>query len=482
VTHGTPGPQPLVHVVGLGAGGPGGVSETARLALRSASIVFVRTTRHPGVEALGPVLSFDHHYETAATFEEVYANIVADLVEAAVSESANGKSIAYAVPGSPLVAERSVELLRADPRVRVVVVGAPSFLDLAWEVLGIDPMSRGVQLCDGTQFALDAAGSRGPFLVAQCWSRQILSDIKLALDPEIEAPKVTVLQHLGLPDQAVIEVDWDDLDRSFEPDHLTSLWIERMDKPLSSQVALLAELVRTLREKCPWDADQTHASLSRHLVEETYEVLDAIAELSATTDAVSEDPGTAISAAAAAHLEEELGDLLFQIVFHSQLATEEGWFTLADVAAGVHGKLVARHPHVFGDVTAESAGAVMANWELIKAEEKNRSSITDGIPTALPALALAAKMWRKAQAVGLDPDPHNAASAGEVDAFLKLTGRDKASAELVGARLFALVGRLVDLGLDAEDVLRAATMAARDRIVAFERDWIRPDLPRSGSS
>ena len=99
------------------------------------------------------------------------------------------------------------------------------------------------------------------------------------------------------------------------------------------------------------------------------------------------------------HLEEELGDLLFQVYFHSCLAAEEGRFTLADVARGVHDKLVARHPHVFGDVVADDAGTVVGNWEQIKKAEKGRESVTDGIPAALPALALAAKLARKAAAV-----------------------------------------------------------------------------------
>ena len=106
-------------------------------------------------------------------------------------------------------------------------------------------------------------------------------------------------------------------------------------------------------------------------------------------------------ATAVAHLEEELGDLLFQVYFHATLAAEEGRFTLADVARGVHDKLVARHPHVFGDVTAETADDVATNWEAIKKAEKGRTSVTEGIPAALPALALAAKLQRKATAIGM---------------------------------------------------------------------------------
>src|SRR5207237_4273423 len=132
----------------------------------------------------------------------------------------------------------------------------------------------------------------------------------------------------------------------------------------------VVELVRTLREVCPCDREQTHETLMPHLLEETHEVLEAIEGL----------PGSY------PHLEEELGDLLFQIYFHATLAAEEGEFTLADVARGVHDKLVLRHPHVFGTVDADTPDQVMQNWEQIKKAEKGRSSVMEGIPGALPSL------------------------------------------------------------------------------------------------
>ena len=150
------------------------------------------------------------------------------------------------------------------------------------------------------------------------------------------------------------------------------------------------ELVATLRRECPWDAEQTHESLRRHLLEESYEVLEAI-------DGLDVEAGTGFE-----HLEEELGDLLFQVVFHATLATEEGRFTLADVATTVHDKLRSRHPHVFGDVEVDGADDVVANWEQIKKAEKGRDSVFDGIPAALPALLFALKVQKKAATLGLD--------------------------------------------------------------------------------
>jgi len=168
--------------------------------------------------------------------------------------------------------------------------------------------------------------------------------------------------------------------------------------PVAAELMDLVELVRRLRADCPWDAKQTHASLTRHLLEESYEAIDAIEELTRA------EAGEGDEAVAVTHLEEELGDVLFQVVFHATLASEEGRFTLADVARGVHDKLVSRHPHVFGDVVADSPEAVVANWEVIKQAEKQRESVTDGIPLALPALALATKLQRKASAVGVSAD------------------------------------------------------------------------------
>ena len=132
----------------------------------------------------------------------------------------------------------------------------------------------------------------------------MLSEIKLAVE---DGPDVTVLQRLGLPDEAVTTVAWAELDRAVEPDHLTCLWIPTLAEPVAAELVRFAELVRTLRARCPWDRQQTHRSLTRHLLEETYEVLEAIDELDA-------------GPAGYDHLEEELGDLLFQVAFHATLA------------------------------------------------------------------------------------------------------------------------------------------------------------------
>jgi tetrapyrrole methylase family protein/MazG family protein len=431
--------RPTVVVVGLGPAGPDLLTTAAVEALASIPNRYLRTTRHPAALAVSGAVSFDSVYESAASLDDVYAGIVDALAEAAGEHG----TVLYAVPGSPLVAERTVELLRADRRVDVTLVPALSFLDLAWAALGVDPVAEGVRMVDGRRFAVEAAGERGPLLVAQCDTRQVLSDIKLSVDDDLG--EVTVLQRLGLPDALVTIVAWADLDKEVEPDHLTSIYLPAGAPPVAREVARFAELVRTLRARCPWDREQTHRTLTRHLLEETYEVLEAIEAL--PLDAEAGDAGEAFE-----HLEEELGDLLFQVVFHATLGAEEGRFTLADVARGIHDKLVHRHPHVFAGVQADTPAEVITNWEQIKRDEKGRTSIMDGIDDALPSLLYAHKVQRKAASVGLEP----------------VAGAERPGEAGLGAELFALVDRCRRAQVDPEAALRATAARFRDRFRAAE--------------
>lgn len=436
-----------VVVVGLGPAGTELVTAGTLDAIARIPHRYVRTTRHPSVPVLGAdVTAFDELYEAAVSFDEVYRSIVEHLVAAAREFG----EVLYAVPGSPRVAERSVDLLCRDDRVEVEVLPALSFLDLVWTRLGVDPIEAGVHVVDGRSFAVDAAGAHGPLLVAQCDARHVLSEVKLAVEEPPEAP-VTVLQRLGLPDERVFEVAWADLDRVVDPDHLTSLYIPYLQAPAAVAFARFDEQVRILRAECPWDAEQTHASLRRHLLEESYEVLEAIDAVSAAQAAADAGDAAAVLDDAYAHLEEELGDLLYQVFFHAVLAAENGRFTVADVAQGIHDKLERRHPHVFGDLHAASSGEVLANWEQIKKAEKGRESVMDGIPRALPALQYASKVIGKAGA------------AGEAVAGAALA--EDSTEAAVGRALFAAVLDARRQGVDAEAALRTAV----DRFVAAYR-------------
>ena len=427
-----------ITVVGLGPANADLITSETSQIIAAHNRKFVRTLQHPSASAVVDAVNFDFVYDNSDSYEQVYEQICASLIQAAEHED-----IVYAVPGSPLILERSVELLRHSYN-NVKILPAVSFLDLAWARLGVDPVRSGVCLVDGLDFACNAAGCSGPLLVAHCHSQWVLSEMKLSVE---KAPNSAILmQRLGLENELIQEVAWADIDRVSQADHLTSVFIPEMDEPVAASVTRFDELVRHLRERCPWDREQTHASLRRHLLEETYEtleVLDGYAEPSYTEPSyvesveqtlpgegeqlLGEQPPLAEQPldqksraeqlqqheqlALDEQLQEELGDLLYQIWFHARLAAERGAFTIVDVVNGVHQKLVARHPHVFGDSDSDTDAStvalkatVLSNWEIIKKREKGRESVMDGISETLPALLRAEKVLKRAETVGILPN------------------------------------------------------------------------------
>ncbi len=203
----------------------------------------------------------------------------------------------------------------------------------------------------------------------------------------------------------------------------------------------LLDLVRVMTRLrgpggCPWDAEQTHETLARYLLDESYELLEAI-------EGTNRD-----------HLAEELGDLLLQVVFHAQVAWDAGHFDIDDVADRIATKLVTRHPHVFGNVEVSGAGEVVANWEVIKDHEKGRRSVVEGVPEALPALAYAQKLGGRTEKLALpDGGPEEEPPADE---------------EAFGELLWAVVAAARRAGVDAESALRRRARAFRDRLLRLE--------------
>ncbi len=449
--------RPTIVVVGLGPGGDEYVTQHTLQLVEGIPRRYLRTTRHPSAHLVPDAVSFDEVYEAADTFADVYAEISERLVAAAIEHG----EVLYAVPGSPLVLERTVRAVRSDDRVRCIIHPAMSFLDVAYARLGIDPVEAGVTLVDGHAFATSAVGHTGPLLVAHTHANWVLSDIKLAVESATGDEPVVILQRLGTPEEMLTSTTWAELDRTVEADHLTCIYIPSLGAPVGAELVRFHELTRTLREQCPWDQEQTHHSLVRYLLEETYEVVDALEALD------PDDPATDDA------LIEELGDLLYQIEFHATIAELEGRFTMADVAQGVHDKLVRRHPHVFGDVVADDPETVIANWDAIKREEKGRTSAFDGLPTSQPSLSYAYAVQRKAAKVGFDwPDvdgalPKIAEEAAEVR--LAADGGDPRQVhDEVGDLLFAVVNVARHLGVEPELALRAATQKFRVRFEAVE--------------
>jgi len=461
-----------VTIVGLGPGGPELVTQQTLDAIAAHPHRFIRTTRHPSAALVGTATSFDDVYEAADTFADVYAEITERLVAAAAEHG----DILYAVPGSPLVLERSVRHLRSDTRVECTILPAMSFLDVAFARLGIDPVEAGVRLIDGHEFATSAAGDHGPMFVAHTHANWVLSDIKLAVEGAAGDEPVVILQRLGTPDELITETTWAELDRTVEADHLTCLYIPHLGAAVGESMIRLHQLARTLREQCPWDREQTHQSLIKYLLEETYEVVDALQALRhGELDHPESD----------AALIEELGDLMYQIEFHATIAEQEGRFTMVDIVDGIHDKLVRRHPHVFGTVDAEDADTVIANWDAIKHVEKGRTSVFDGVAMSQPSLSYAYHVQRKAAKVGFDwPDVDGALPKiveetaelnAAVDAVTKAAGdagvaradRERIDDEL-GDLLFAVVNVARHLDIEPEAALRAATHKFRRRFEQVE--------------
>jgi tetrapyrrole methylase family protein/MazG family protein len=287
-----------------------------------------------------------------------------------------------------------------------------------------------------------------------------------------------LLHHLGLPDQRVEHTTWQELDRVLPADHLTTLYIAQMAEPVSGELARLHQLARTLREQCPWDREQTHDSLIKHLIEETYEVVDAIETLDAN------DPSTDEA------FIEELGDLLYQVEFHATIAEQQGRFSMADVARSIHDKLVRRHPHVFGDVVANSADDVVQTWDEVKRAEKKSAggaasisvSTFLGVAKSGPSLQYATKIQKRAADVGFDwPNADGAfekiiEESAEIRQAVALNSDPETVRMELGDLLFSVVNLSRHLGHDAEQALRGASDKFRRRFEQVEQLALSRDI------
>jgi tetrapyrrole methylase family protein/MazG family protein len=450
-----------ISIVGLGPAGLDRLRSADRDLLADlATTLIVRTGKHPAASELAdtrPVVSCDDLYETAEDFDGVYDAIVDRVIAAARTGP-----VAYAVPGSAIVGERAVSRLvaaAAREEIPCVVTPGESFIDLACAAVGIDPISDGLQILDARALP-DPLPLHLPSLITQIDSPLVAGDVALVLGRVLpDSFSVTMLDRVGDADATVVQLPIADLPRVGTGPRST-LFVPAADVGWFGLVATN----RILRRECPWDAKQTHHTLVSHLIEETYETVDAISTLPVDAPAGDVDLGDYLL------LEEELGDLLLQIVFHAGLAAEAGAFDIDEVAEGIRRKIVHRHPHVFGDVVADEVGEVLANWEELKNAEKGRESLMDDVPAALPGIARADKIQRRVASVGFDwPDaePVFAKVAEELNELHEVKDdRDLATAEL-GDLLFAVVNAARHLDVDPEIALSRAndTFAARFRVV-----------------
>ncbi len=437
-----------ITIVGLGPGKPGFLTMEAQQVLQAAPEIYLRTRKHPTVEALpssAVVHSFDDVYERAGTFEAVYAEIASRVVALGSRE----EGVIYVVPGHPLVGESSVQRILALAErcgLPAHIVAGLSFVEPVCSRLKLDALA-GLQIADATELALlhyPPFNPDLPVLVGQLYSRELAADVKLVLMMLYpDDHQVTLIGAAGTEDETVRAVSLYELDRSRQIDHLTALYVPPLSEAGSLQV--FQEVVSHLRapEGCPWDREQTHRSLRPFLLEEAYEVLQALD---------SDDTFA---------LQEELGDLLLQILLHTQIAIEHGEFQMADVVSHIVTKLIRRHPHVFGDVRVSGAEEVLANWEQIKSEETGHGAAQESpssVPLFLPALARAQALQRRAARRGFDwPEADSMWRQLEArwQGFREAETAHEQETQL-GELLLALSTVASSLGIDAESVLREA--------------------------
>ncbi|MFN2748240.1 nucleoside triphosphate pyrophosphohydrolase [Bacillus sp. z60-18] len=381
-----------ITVVGLGAGDMTQLTLGVYKRLTQAEVLYVRTKDHPLIEELRKEIPtihfFDEVYEKHDQFDEVYDEIVARLFR-----EAEERDVLYAVPGHPFVAEKTVQLLLERQHMHyteVEVEGGHSFLDATFNALEIDPI-EGFQFVDAVQFSADEVELRHHLIICQVYDQITASEVKLTLMEKLpDDYEVVIVTAAGSSMEEVRKVPLYELDRSLGINNLTSVYVPPVkdDAILYQEFSMFRRVIRELRgpNGCPWDQKQTHQSLKKYLIEECYEVLEAIDE---------DDPD---------HLVEELGDVLLQILLHAQIGEDEGFFAIDDVIRGVTEKMIRRHPHVFGDVAVRDEADVIANWEEIKKREKQtgETSLLDDIPKPLPALAKANKLQKKAAKTGFD--------------------------------------------------------------------------------
>lgn len=384
-----------ITIVGLGPGGMEDISLGAINKLKNSTRIYLRTERHPIVPLLKEMdisfESFDWVYDKYEDFQEVYKIIAGELTDMAKKEG----DIVYGVPGHPLVAEETVERIMEVSKtsgIGIDLLPSMSFIDRLISSLGIDPI-KGFKIVDGLQINSQGCDIKVGNIISQVYSPLVASEVKLELMEyyKDETP-IWVVRAAGVKDMERIEqIPLYKLDRLSWIDHLTSVYIPPMDLDLLSggQIDRLVAIMESLRSEkgCPWDRKQDHSSLKENLIEEAYEVIDAI-ERDSMID-----------------LEEELGDVLLQVVFHSQIAKEKGCFNFNDVIRGICDKLVYRHPHLFSNVKAITSEEVLTNWEKLKKIEKGMTSQTEvlkAIPISLPSLMRAYKVQKKAGDVGFD--------------------------------------------------------------------------------
>ncbi|SFD73207.1 tetrapyrrole methylase family protein / MazG family protein [Lentibacillus persicus] len=384
--------QNKIEIIGLGAGDLDQLSLGIYKKLTSrTTALYVRTADHPVIRQLEQegvsFQAFDDIYEERAHFQDVYQHITDSLLE-----NARHDTIVYAVPGHPMMAEQSVQLLLNQDAIPVEIIGGQSYLDALFSSLRIDPID-GFQFVDGTGFTRRQLNYRQHVIFCQVYDQFIASDVKLTLLEDLPPDyTVKIVEAAGSSGERITDVPLGHLDHAFSGvNNLVSVYVPPVPEELLHHTFTnLREVIAALRapDGCPWDRAQTHESLREYAIEEVYELIEAIDN--------EDDDG----------IVEELGDMLLQVMLHSQIGDDNGYFTVDDVIRSITDKMIYRHPHVFKEQSVETVEDVYKTWDTLKKEEKGhqRRSVLDGVPAGLPALAKAYKLQKKAAKVGFGWD------------------------------------------------------------------------------
>ncbi|MGX7394293.1 MazG nucleotide pyrophosphohydrolase domain-containing protein [Carnobacterium mobile] len=344
-----------ISVVGLGPGDMAQLPMGVYHLLKDGQPIFLRTKLHPVVETLEKegleFDSFDAVYEANEQFEGVYDKIVAQLIAAAEKQD-----IIYAVPGHPMVAEKTVQLLLEDKQgIEVEIKGGKSFLDDLFQAVRIDPV-EGFQLLDALDLKQDEIELGQHVIIMQVFNEYIASEVKLTLMEKYPDEHLVALVHAA--GSQAEKVEWlplFEIDRMQGVHNLTSLYVPPLaqdDRTKSFQTLQYYIDTITGEDGDVWIKAQTHESLLPYLKEETDEFIEAVEK---------EDSENMV---------EELGDILMQVLYHTNLGERSGYFSLEEVVETLNKKLRRRHPHVFDGIEATTAEEVDALWQKIKLEEK----------------------------------------------------------------------------------------------------------------
>ncbi|RFU62650.1 bifunctional methyltransferase/pyrophosphohydrolase YabN [Peribacillus glennii] len=457
-----------ITIVGLGAGDLNQLPFGIYKRLKNSAKCLVRTLDHPVVSELAAegvmFESFDQIYEKHDTFEKVYEEI-----SEIVLDKAGLEEIIYAVPGHPMIAEKTVQLLlEKGPQrnTRIKIEGGQSFLDALFLAIKIDPIN-GFQLLDGTALSRDDLKTDQHMIIGQVYDQFTASDVKLALMEKLpDDHEVMIVKAAGSKDESIKKVALYELDRHMdELSNLTSVYVPPVKNEADryKEFSKLREIIAELRgpNGCPWDKKQTHASLKPYLIEEAYELIDAIDE---------QDDEAMIG---------ELGDVLLQVMLHSQIAEDEGMFSVDDVIEGISAKMVRRHPHVFGDVHVSGTEDVLKNWQEIKATEKSgneskEKSLLDEVGKSLPSLVRGHELQKRAARVGFDWTDVTGAlekvkeEVAELEIELKMEHNIEKIKNELGDLFFALVNVARFNGIQAEEAMHATNRKFYNRFTYIE--------------